>query len=206
MTPSTYEQAFLMNGPIDHEEAARIDEFYRRFGQQHDNGDTARPVEAASEPDVPDFEPIPAPDIATLFPSRSAAEEYLIEFAHDQGFEIIKPKGAQKKKGLIVAQQWICAKGKSNNFIIKRKEMRKQAGFDPMRNKKSKKTGCTFSLLVTAMDHNDPSACEWRLKLGTNPVHNHPAMDPTTLPQHRRRARDNDMLEFVVRLAVANSS
>ncbi|KAI5271582.1 hypothetical protein E4T47_05090 [Aureobasidium subglaciale] len=73
------------------------------------------------------------------------------------------------------------------------------------RDKGSLKVGCPSRVWAWAVDRDDPDG-EWEIRWGdTDPaLHNHPPVDVKTLPNHRRRAREQDgVKEAIERIAAS---
>ncbi|KAI5200437.1 hypothetical protein AUEXF2481DRAFT_43965 [Aureobasidium subglaciale EXF-2481] len=73
------------------------------------------------------------------------------------------------------------------------------------RDKGSLKVGCPSRVWAWAVDRDNPDG-EWEIRWGdTDPaLHNHPPVDVKTLPNHRRRAREQDgVKEAIERIAAS---
>lgn len=144
-------------------------------------GSSAAGAEVGADLDGPleEYPPIPAPKVDGLrFSSHDAAAAYLCKEGVAAGYKMVRPCSATKKDGVAIRQRWLCAKGISRQSMDQRKADLLKRGIAPKRNKSSKKTGCTFSCILYAIDTSKPLTTEWAISLGRTPVHNHPRDQP----------------------------
>lgn len=139
-----------------------------------------------------EFPLIPAPKVDGLrFSSHDAAATYLLEHGKKEGYNMVRPSSSTKKNGIAIRQRWLCDKGMPRNHMNQRKARMLERGIPQVRNRGSKKTGCTFACTLHAVDQKNPTASQWVIELGRNPVHNHPRNETKQLLREKeiRQAR-----------------
>ena len=138
-------------------------------------------------PTMAHFAPIPNPP-EQEYASLAAAEQALVSFSRRHGFEIAKSGSVRKgPTGAILRRPFRCAKG-AHDASARYRAKRDAAGFPPQRAKPSKLTGCPFTVAIGAVEKDNPDG-PYGIFLGLNPTHNHPAVNPIGLANHRRADR-----------------
>ena len=140
---------------------------------------------------------------------RGTSLSHLLTLCHthtlQNGFDVVKKAGVKPtlqkggRKTIIPGAayyKWHIAcvlGGKPKNTRHLTEEQRK-------RDKGSLKKGCGSRVWAWAVDRSNPQG-EWEIRWGdTDPaIHNHPPVDVRTLPNHRRRAREEEGVQEAIK-------
>lgn len=167
----------------------------------------SRPRPSTQKPQDKDTEtfyirPIPS---GLRAPSLSALLDLCHTHTLQNGFDVVKKAGVKPtttksgRKSIIPGASYYkwhitCVLGgKPKNTRHLTEEQRR-------RDKGSLKQGCPSRVWAWAVDREDPGG-EWEVRWGdTDPaLHNHPPVDVSTLPNHRRRAREQQGVKEAIR-------
>ncbi|SMR62545.1 unnamed protein product [Zymoseptoria tritici ST99CH_1E4] len=164
------------------------------YDDQSDSDNNLAPTRAS-------FERIP-PHEKRTFDSLQELEAYVYAFALEQGFDV-KVSSSKKKNGVAYKRFWNCARycPPERRRVIGSKKKAIAAvvtgSHSSRRNRRTKKDGCQYSLVGSAVDRDDPSTSQWTLDHGNNPVHSHGRVERATLANARRRERSDELVKYI---------
>ncbi|GIZ49572.1 hypothetical protein CKM354_001260200 [Cercospora kikuchii] len=148
----------------------------QQHAQDDDDEEEDREVVTA---DDPVYQLPPPPE--SVYSCEAELEKAIHAWSMEHGYELVRRASKKNATGELYKRYYHCSKhGRGNSG--------KTPDKDKVRvNRKSQRIGCPMSLAAVSVDPHDPNG-PWQIRLRKT-HHNHPAVDPTELAGHRRRAR-----------------